>query len=103
MGALRTGGRAARRAFGVSVTLGRKRRVALKKITRFDHLCRGDGVLSTTAKGTDNRREASREIHAALDSVLSRLKFKEVGRLATNLNRLARATVTPRSPTSTRD
>ena len=42
-----------------------------------------------TAKAAGNRREASREIHSALDSLLPRLKFEEVGRLAADLSRLA--------------
>jgi hypothetical protein len=42
-----------------------------------------------TANAADNRREASREIHSALDSLLPRLKFEEVGRLAADLTRLA--------------
>ena len=42
-----------------------------------------------TAKAAASRREASREIHSALDSLLPRLKFEEVGRLAADLTRLA--------------
>jgi hypothetical protein len=45
--------------------------------------------MSMTAKATDRRREASREIHSALDSLLPSLKFEEVGRLAEDLSRLA--------------
>lgn len=42
-----------------------------------------------TAKAPDRRREASQEIHSALDSLLPRLKFEEVGRLAADLTQLA--------------
>ena len=42
-----------------------------------------------TAKAADRRREASQEIHSALDSLLPRLKFEEVGRLAADLTQLA--------------
>lgn len=42
-----------------------------------------------TAKAANRRREASQEIHSALDSLLPRLKFEEVGRLAADLTRLA--------------
>ncbi len=42
-----------------------------------------------TTKATDRRREASREIHSALDSLLPSLRFEEIGRLAEDLTRLA--------------
>jgi hypothetical protein len=42
-----------------------------------------------TAKTVGSRREVSREIHSALDSLLPRLKLEEVGRLAADLTRLA--------------
>lgn len=42
-----------------------------------------------TANATERRREASQEIHSALDAVLRRLKFEEVGRLAADLTELA--------------
>jgi hypothetical protein len=42
-----------------------------------------------TAKTADRRREASQEIHSALDALLLRLKFEEVGRLAADLTQLA--------------
>ena len=42
-----------------------------------------------TAKSADRRREASQEIHSALDALLQRLKFEEVGRLAADLTELA--------------
>jgi len=42
-----------------------------------------------TANATDRRREASQEIHSALDTLLPRLKFDEIGRLAADLTELA--------------
>jgi hypothetical protein len=42
-----------------------------------------------TANATERRREASQEIHSALDTLLQRLKFDEVGRLAADLTELA--------------
>jgi len=42
-----------------------------------------------TVKTADRRRKASQEIHSALDILLERLKFDEVGRLAADLTQLA--------------
>ncbi len=42
-----------------------------------------------TAKAAERHREASQEIHSALDALLPRLKFDEVGRLAADLTQLA--------------
>lgn len=42
-----------------------------------------------TAKAADRHREASRDIHTALDAILPRLKSNEVGQLAQDLTQLA--------------